>query len=294
MARYHINPETGNPGKCSAQAGNCPFGDDLAHYSSPEEAREAYEVDQEIEHLIATIRKDTPEESIEAMITNALNFDSIAEAEELTGVSYKDDPAVGALGMALAMKHNKKKAQLLQDSRDTHFRITYDEALEVYKDLGFEEVYSEDFDDSARSFSQGYKDQYKVLWNQEGILATVESYGGKSLNSSKIYYNWQPNEDEKNIFQYISSGHMAGGVNGDPNERIWVGDHDAREGLRHTLSVLRDHGKFLPQWRERPHLWLINYGEQPSEFDFDYYEKLKKEKVDRLPKHIQELLGEET
>jgi hypothetical protein len=42
MAKYHIN-DKGNPGKCTAQSGNCPFGDDTKHYSSKEEARNVYE-----------------------------------------------------------------------------------------------------------------------------------------------------------------------------------------------------------------------------------------------------------
>ena len=43
MAKYHINPHSGNPGVCRAQR-NCPFGD-LAteHYSTEFAAREAYE-----------------------------------------------------------------------------------------------------------------------------------------------------------------------------------------------------------------------------------------------------------
>lgn len=45
MAKYHINPETGNPGKCTAQV-KCRFGGDAAHYGSAEEARSAYEVTQ--------------------------------------------------------------------------------------------------------------------------------------------------------------------------------------------------------------------------------------------------------
>ena len=40
--KYHINPKTGNPGKCSAKI-TCPFGNDDVHYNSREEAREAYE-----------------------------------------------------------------------------------------------------------------------------------------------------------------------------------------------------------------------------------------------------------
>ena len=43
MAKYHINPDTGNPGLCKAAGDNCPFGGDDAHYDSPEGARAAYE-----------------------------------------------------------------------------------------------------------------------------------------------------------------------------------------------------------------------------------------------------------
>jgi hypothetical protein len=47
MARYHINPTTGNPSVCKAAAGNCPFksdeGTEAPHYSSGAAARRAYE-----------------------------------------------------------------------------------------------------------------------------------------------------------------------------------------------------------------------------------------------------------
>lgn len=42
MAKYHINAH-GNPNPCSAQSGNCPFGGDENHFSTPEEARSVYE-----------------------------------------------------------------------------------------------------------------------------------------------------------------------------------------------------------------------------------------------------------
>lgn len=55
MSKFHINDE-GNPGPCSAEF-RCPFGDlDDDHFSSPQEARDAYEVkmnNQMIETLIA-------------------------------------------------------------------------------------------------------------------------------------------------------------------------------------------------------------------------------------------------
>jgi hypothetical protein len=46
MARYHINPKTGNPGLCTAK-NQCPFGDlDKDHYSTRRSALEAYEKNQ--------------------------------------------------------------------------------------------------------------------------------------------------------------------------------------------------------------------------------------------------------
>jgi hypothetical protein len=40
---YHISPTTGNPNKCGAKPGNCPFGAPAEHYESKEAARTAYE-----------------------------------------------------------------------------------------------------------------------------------------------------------------------------------------------------------------------------------------------------------
>lgn len=47
--RFHINPETGDPGKCRAKH-SCPFGDlEREHYGSADEARAAYEKQMERE-----------------------------------------------------------------------------------------------------------------------------------------------------------------------------------------------------------------------------------------------------
>lgn len=45
--RYHVNPETGDAGKCSANKGNCPFGGENEHYTSSEAARAAFEAKQD-------------------------------------------------------------------------------------------------------------------------------------------------------------------------------------------------------------------------------------------------------
>ena len=46
MSKYHINPETGNPGQCTARAGQCPYGANAPHFSTATDARMAYEVSQ--------------------------------------------------------------------------------------------------------------------------------------------------------------------------------------------------------------------------------------------------------
>lgn len=46
MNLYHINPETGDVGKCSAKAGNCPFGSLDSHFTTAEAARASYEKTQ--------------------------------------------------------------------------------------------------------------------------------------------------------------------------------------------------------------------------------------------------------
>jgi len=52
--RYHVNPETGDAGKCSATKGNCPFGGESEHYTSAKAARAAYE-DKQDSQVFATL-----------------------------------------------------------------------------------------------------------------------------------------------------------------------------------------------------------------------------------------------
>lgn len=55
MTKFHINPTTGNPGRCTAADGNCRFGDISGHYASKDLAREAYEAIQNTTSLKAEI-----------------------------------------------------------------------------------------------------------------------------------------------------------------------------------------------------------------------------------------------
>jgi len=49
MAKFHINPKTGNPGECHAEKGGCPFGSPEEHFDDATAARTAYEKRMEAE-----------------------------------------------------------------------------------------------------------------------------------------------------------------------------------------------------------------------------------------------------
>lgn len=57
MAKFHVNPETGEPGKCSAAEGNCPFKDVSEHFESAAEAREGYEKEMESREKYEELQK---------------------------------------------------------------------------------------------------------------------------------------------------------------------------------------------------------------------------------------------
>lgn len=56
MAKFHVNPATGEPGECSARPGNCPYGADAPHYDSKEAARHAFEESMDL--ALASITRE--------------------------------------------------------------------------------------------------------------------------------------------------------------------------------------------------------------------------------------------
>lgn len=64
MAVYHIN-EAGDPGRCRAVIGGCPFGGPEDHYLDKDDAREAYELKQgstfDPEHALKVVGITTKE-----------------------------------------------------------------------------------------------------------------------------------------------------------------------------------------------------------------------------------------
>jgi len=56
MAKYHVNPATGVPGRCAATNGGCPFNDVSDHFDSAVEARVGYEQEMEAREKYEKLR----------------------------------------------------------------------------------------------------------------------------------------------------------------------------------------------------------------------------------------------
>ena len=87
MARFHINAK-GEPGKCSAQSGNCPFGGDTDHYNSLDEAQSAFEKTMASETFTVVKNTDRPDFSAYT-VRNVEAFDlSLAKSLETAQREY--------------------------------------------------------------------------------------------------------------------------------------------------------------------------------------------------------------
>ena len=104
MAKFHINPQTGDAGPCNAAKGGCPFGGDEIHFTSLTAAREASEkllansygdgalVKRTLQEL-NSIAKDTSDpEAIASIIANGSErtLNNLAQNKNLTDEQAKD------------------------------------------------------------------------------------------------------------------------------------------------------------------------------------------------------------
>jgi hypothetical protein len=214
-------------------------------------------------------------------LTDLLALDPLDAAEKLTGKFYKDDPDTMWLGLAMHVGHASAKEHALAAAGDTHYNSTLTEQMAVFVDLGFTVVLTDAFAGRSWDDEPTPAETFTILWHPAGILATVESYQGDRRNSAKIYYNWQPNPD-RTARDVISSGHTTG-------SGVLIGDHDVREGLRHTFNRMTSLGAFLPQWVERPWLWLLTYTDTDAQ-GYDH-KAITEARIARLPENVRDAIG---
>ena len=151
-----------------------------------------------------------------------LNFDSLAEAEKITGKSYKEDEDTSMLGMLMHMKMSEEKKRLLIGSNDTHFGMTEAEALQIFKMNGFKIVLQDPFineDDIEERFYVLFDYENSILlsfdthtWGDDGSWAkSGKTVPPPSFNGGNVYFNYA---SQKHPNVSLSGGCVCDDVNG--------------------------------------------------------------------------------
>lgn len=199
-----------------------------------------------------------------------LSFDPLSEAKKLTGKSYKDDLTTELLGFGLAISANRRKTAALANAGDTHMGMEFAAFVSVAAAEGFVELW-------RTPIAGDYADQAVIMWKAaEGLLLFAESYwGGESTNSARVYFNLGLNAEQS----------YPHGCSGGWHDGCFIGNFDAREGLRHHVSELRKHGTLLDRWIKRPWLWLLTYQDsKPQNYD---HAAINAERISKLPADVQ-------
>jgi hypothetical protein len=139
-------------------------------------------------------------------VLEAIRQDPIQDAENITGKSYKDDEAVGKLGFLLHMKKNEAVRHMLESRNDTTFSMEVPNYLQIIEDYGFECVFKEEFQSKSYDDKPCTETLY-IYFKLPGLLLIFDTYRGH-INGGKIYYNWLPNPECDNYYDYTSSGHF--------------------------------------------------------------------------------------
>lgn len=227
-------------------------------------------------------------------IINLLHSDSLSNAEKVTGKSYKDDKNTSNLGFILSIHDNMIKEKALKDIGDTTFSMDWLAYCEMIESFGFGLMLNDLSTDGSESLRIYYHEK-------DGILLCTDSFSGQR-NSATAYYNFMPNLKPKkewkdkgipelvNFYKAVSSGTIcSAGEDELLKNAIWSGDHDAREGLLSKINYLKKFGRFIPVWKNQPHLWLLGNWESKYEGEDrqEKYDEIRADRISKLPVWVQ-------
>ena len=255
-------------------------------------------------------------------LQSILSVDPLAEAEKLTGKSYKDSKATQSLGFAMGMSHNDAKRRMLEEAGDTAWGTTLGQYISIVAGIGFQEVYREEFESSSSKQTECLY----VFYRKPGQLLVFDTYRGCGVvNGGNVHYNWVPkvadyplditstsswmwrNEEDKQIaderwsetryLEYDSDEYKAARA----RKKEWHdkvlasgglllrGDHDCREAIVHNLTRLEQYGKFVEPWESAPFIWLLHHQDTEAE-GFDY-KAITQGRIANLPEFVRVALG---
>jgi hypothetical protein len=225
---------------------------------------------------------------IDEALDAALSRDGLAEAEKLTGRSYKDSSLTQALGFAAHLDASAQRDAILSLADDTTFSMGLDEYLRVVRDEGFELALSVPFTGKSYDGEPAPSETFYVFWHpKHGILLRFDTYGGSRISGGNFYYNIDFPDSRWPEGRVTSSGGFSD--NGD-GTFTFVGNHDCREGLRFHIRQLRKHGTFVNPWRHRGFLWLCHYADETGNVGSGEHRRIADERIAMMPEHIRKAI----
>lgn len=213
-------------------------------------------------------------------IEKALNLDALYEMEKTNGKhwsKFNDDEIALSLGFQILA--NEDKRNLLKESKDTYYGMSWEYYICLVEDLGFIPIYEKRY--MYSNFGEPREEVVVLHFKpKDELFIWSQSYNGISTVNATKMYGFYSGERLWNI----GSGGWC-----DESE-CWYFDYDCREGMVHKLNKFIENTdvKFTNgKWSKR-FLWFLNLDE-PRTKDYDY-EALTKIVVNQLEESYKSIL----
>jgi hypothetical protein len=253
--------------------------------------------------------------------------DDICEADPLDIAEKLIGAADGSVvGLGFLLMHAKKQIWEKQAAKtnDTILQMSMKDYLAIVEQLGFKKILEVPFVSAKK---EGAVDNIQYHYWRNGLLLVCDTHAWKQgeeliRNSAVLYFNLVPKDLETSVFEvaYLSGGFDFSYPDSENltyselcalKDRYWkapnrndyytfVGQMDAKEGLRKRLRALENFCIVLSEWRTYPHLQLLHYvdyrtiREEEGQDNFHKRifrgDEITRGRISLYPKEIQEAL----
>lgn len=244
--KYHVNPNTGVPGRCRAKEGNCPYGGADSHFDTYSEAQQHAQSNLESKHgLLPSSELDKAESIIEETLTKQEKyksyFDGMTEKEVCNELrnTKDEDLVMGVINQELFTneKDNSRLFAALENpniSREFIEDVTnnpVDYNYETQRHL-------------MNNKSLTHKDLMTILQKSDDIYTQTLVHRNPGLSRKYVEYMFENHKDKLKTLPFLGvhSNHAVNDIFGD-----WYVTVQIEEGLP-DRSKLNNIVSEYPYW----------------------------------------------
>ena len=253
MARYHINPQTGEVGKCRARRG-CPFGGEDSHFSTKEEAARAYEERQKGRTFLETRIPIVPGDIIEGTPEHGAWGPWLGKQMEVRQVTFNrsdvdlyvvntDDGNL--MGGHVALSYSEFAAVKRMSEQNIEVESPWEDRRAVLDKKAHLIAIS-----SQRAQAPVFDAHRKKIWRlySEGALRDDQPELRNNSTSLDTAQVWQDAAEGKNLSSY-SNQTLLLALGDDPNHRSNAAILSTLED-RHSQALANEQAHYEDQWHK--------------------------------------------